>query len=316
MPQTEFQANGSKAGSIRQAVCVCVCVCEQREYESMLRTLAATSAVGPLPGRARLRSCSGPYAGAWLTTCPSTGQLRLTNSEMLCALRRRLGLAVLAGAPVCNGRGCKQRVDAHGHHRLACNCSGRAHGRRRGLIAAWRQVFVEAGGAVPDRNIEHMLRDTHVPVPPADMRRLDLIVQCLGVDRGLPLFCDVMCVTPITGRGFARSGATTINGAILRGATRDNVANYREVVESGLGSLLCLGCGVFGRWADDVVCIVPAMAAKSAACHPWFAEVPRKPWQPGGGGCWLSQLSGSWRERCCATPAQTSSRPSWRTRRA
>ena len=22
---------------------------------------------------------------------------------------------------------------------------------------------------------------------------------------------------------------------------------------------------------------------RPAACHPWFAEVPRKPWQPGGG---------------------------------
>ena len=61
-------------------------VCEQREYESMLRTLTATSAAGPLLGRARLRSCSGPYAGGWLTTCPSTGQLRFTNSEMWCAL--------------------------------------------------------------------------------------------------------------------------------------------------------------------------------------------------------------------------------------
>ena len=67
-----------------------------------------------------------------------------------------------------------------------------------------------------------------------------------------------------TSRGFARSGATTINGAILRDATRDNVANYREVVESGLGSLLCLGCEVFGRWADDIVRIMPAMAAEKA----------------------------------------------------
>ena len=239
-------------------------VCEQHEYESMLRALTATSAAGPLPGRARLRSSSGPYAGTWLTTCPSTEQLRLTNAEMLCALRRRLGLAVLADAPVCNGRGCHQRVDAHGHHRLACNRSGRAHGRHRGLIAAWRQVFVEAGGAVPDRNIERMLRDTHVPVPPGDMRRLDLVVPGLGVDRGLPLFCDVTCVTPITARGFARPGATTINGAMLRDATRDNVATYREVAESGLGSLLCLGCEVFGRWSDDVVRVVPAMAAERA----------------------------------------------------
>ena len=111
---------------------------------------------------------------------------------------------------------------------------------------------------MPDRNIERMLRDTHVT------RRLDLILPGLGVDRGLSLFCDVTCVTPITGRGFARSGATTINGAILRDATRDNVAKYREVVESGSGSLSCLGCEVFGRWADDVVRILPAMAAENA----------------------------------------------------
>ena len=42
------------------------------------------------------------------------------------------------------------------------------------------------------------------------------------------------------------------------------VEKNREVVESGLGSLLCLGCEVFGRWADDVVRIVPAMAAEKA----------------------------------------------------
>ena len=78
--------------------------------------------------------------------------------------------------------------------------------------------------------------------------------------RGLPVFCDVTFVTLITGRGFARSGATTINGATLRDATRDNVATYREVVESGLGSRLCLGCEVFGRRADDVVRIVPPVA--------------------------------------------------------
>ena len=108
----------------------------------------------------------------------------------------------------------------------------------------------------PTRHVR-CAHDTHVRVPPADMRRFELIVPCLGVDRGLPVFCAVTCVTPITGRGFAKSGATTINGAILRDATRDNVANYRDVVESGLGSLCC-------RWADDVVCIVPAMAAERA----------------------------------------------------
>ena len=76
--------------------------------------------------------------------------------------------------------------DPHGFRRLADNLGARLHARHAGMIAAWRQVFVEAGGAVPDRNIERMLRDTHVPVPAGDTRRLDLIVPGLNIADGLP----------------------------------------------------------------------------------------------------------------------------------
>ena len=118
---------------------------------------------------------------------------------------------------------------------------------------------------MPDRNIERMLRDTHVPVPAADMQRLDLVLR---VGRKLPSLCDVTCVKPITTKGFARSGTTTIKEAILRDATRDNVANYRKVVEPGLVDLLRLGCEVFGRWSDHAVRSVLAMAAERARSLP------------------------------------------------
>eukprot|EP00973_Karenia_brevis_P086811 12038831-Karenia_brevis.AAC.1 len=71
------------------------------------------------------------------------------------------------------------------------------------MIAAWRQVFVEAGGSVPDRNIERLLRNTHVPVHADDMRRLDIVVSSLNVARGLPLFWDVTIVSPMTRNGHA-----------------------------------------------------------------------------------------------------------------
>ena len=125
-------------------------------------------------------------------------------------------------------------------------------------------IFVEAGGTVPRRNVERMPRNTHVPVPPGDTRRLDLIVPGLGIERGLPLFCDVTCVTPISGAGFARSGATTRDGAILAGAERENNGTYREVPASGLAVLCCLGVEVYGRWSSDPVRVVPAMAAERA----------------------------------------------------
>ena len=57
---------------------------------------------------------------------------------------------------------------------------------------------MEAGGQVPDRNIERLLRNLHVPVPPDDLRRLDLIVPGLNVSRGRPLFCDATVLSPLT----------------------------------------------------------------------------------------------------------------------
>ena len=231
---------------------------EQFEHAALLHALRGTTPRGPLPGRARLRSCSGPHSGEWLKAMPTSPALHFTNAEMLCALRRRLGLAVGAEGAWCEGRG--RALDAHGHHRAACTRTGRNHARHRSLIAAWRQVFHEAGGHVPQRNVERMLRHTHVPVPPGDNRRLDLVVPGLAVERGLPLFCDVTCVSPLTGSGLARSGATMRDGAIVTDAHRTNRATYPEVEQSGLGRLLCLGVETFGRWGEDVLKILPTMA--------------------------------------------------------
>ena len=89
---------------------------------------------------------------------------------------------------------------------------------------------------------------------------MDLIVPGLNVSFGQPLFCDITCVSPITGRGFARPGCLLRDGGALRRAQRDNNRNYPEVVSSGLGRLCCLSVEVFGRWGDDCIELVPALA--------------------------------------------------------
>ena len=96
------------------------------------------------------------------------------------------------------------------------------------------------------RNVERLLRSTHAPVPAEDMRRLDLIVTGLNIFRGIPLFCDATCITVITGRGAARSGCTRNDGGALRQAERSNNNTYREVIDSKLGRLCCLGVEVLG----------------------------------------------------------------------
>ena len=166
-------------------------------------------------------------------------------------MRRRLGIAVSF-----------EHDDVHGHTCFRDNTGGRLNARHTILVAAWRQVFIEAGGRVPDRNVERMLNNTNLPVPSWDERRIDLLVPGLNVHRGLPLFCDVTVVTPITctGTGEPRPGTSNRGGSLLEHAEADNDATYAIVTESGLGHLLCMGSEVFGRWSRQCVDLVPALA--------------------------------------------------------
>ena len=97
----------------------------------------------------------------------------MANVQFLCCMRRQLGLPIRVDG-----------VDVHGHYDLAVSLGGGTHARHKSLIAAWRQVFVEAGGQVPDRNIELLLKRTHIPVPADDKRRMDIVVPGLNVEYG------------------------------------------------------------------------------------------------------------------------------------
>eukprot|EP00959_Pyramimonas_sp_CCMP1952_P109048 2280553-Pyramimonas_sp.AAC.1 len=63
------------------------------------------------------------------------------------------------------------------------------------------------------------------------MRRLDLVVTGTNVARGLPLFCDVTVMTPLSRNGTARSGTSNRGGSLLDRAQRDNNTTYAEVVD-------------------------------------------------------------------------------------
>ena len=180
------------------------------------------------------------------------------DSELQCAMRLRLGLAACLDGP-----------DPFGYGRLADNLGGRTNARHTAVVAAWRQVFVEAGGEVPDRNVERMLQRTHVPVPEGDQRRLDLIVPGLNVAQGLPLFCDVTVVSPVSRNGQPRGGTSNAGGQLLRRAEDSNNETYRPVLSSGLGALFCLGFEVFGRWGPQCITLLPLLAReRSRGVHP------------------------------------------------
>ena len=173
-------------------------------------------------------------------------------------VRFRLGVAVHFDGP-----------DPHGFRRLADNRGGRLNARHTGMLTAWRQVLVEAGAQIPERNVERLLRDTHVPVPAEDGRRLDIIAPGLNVAHGLPLFCDVTVVSPVSREGQPRAGTSNRGGRWLELADADNEATYAPVVRSGLGALYCLGSEVYGRWGEPSVILLGALVReKSRMLHP------------------------------------------------
>jgi hypothetical protein len=233
---------------------------EKLELQLLMQALAlpSTRSNAASPGKARLHSCMGPFASVWLTICPTTDALTFANTDFQCVIKWRLGIAV--------------RIDgseAHGYSSMCDNRGARLNARHSGLLAAWKQVLVEAGGTIPDRNEERMLINTHVPVRPDDHRRLDLIVPGLNAERGLPLFCDITVISPLTRVGAARAGTSNRGGSLLEQAQSDNDNTYHDVIASGLGALMCLGCEVFGRWGPQCIKLVPELAReKSRGLHP------------------------------------------------
>ena len=105
-----------------------------------------------------------------------------------------------------------------------------------------------------------MLRSTWVRVPEWDNRRLDLVVPGLNVERGMPLFCDVTIVSPISRLSAARPGTSNRGGSLLELAETNNNDTYDVVFQSRLASLKCLGCEVYGRWGQQCIDLVPKLA--------------------------------------------------------
>ena len=114
-----------------------------------------------------------------------------------------------------------------------------------------------------------MLRDSHIPVHPDDQRRLDIVATGLPIAQGLPLFCDVTVLSPLTRNGDARPGTSNQGGSLLAAAERENNDMYEEIRSSGFGTLLCLGAETYGRWGAQAVWLVPALATeRTRHLHP------------------------------------------------
>ena len=90
------------------------------------------------------------------------------------------------------------------------------------------------------------------------------MVLGLGVAGGLPLFCDVTVISPITRDGRPRPGTSNTGGNLLREAQRVNDNTYNVVLNSGLDALYCLGFETYGRWGDQCIDLLLALAKEKS----------------------------------------------------
>ena len=110
-------------------------VLEKDELNKLLQALGYPSirSNAASAGKARLHSCMGRFAAAWLIVTPRSDAL---SSTQPCA--RDLGWRLLDG------------LDTHGHAALTTIVGARFNARQSSWLLGRRQVLTEAGGQIPD----------------------------------------------------------------------------------------------------------------------------------------------------------------------
>ena len=99
-----------------------------------------------------------------------------------------------------------------------------------------------------------------MPCDPNTLKRFDLVAPGLNTHSGLPLFCDVTILSPLSKQGKPRGGSSNRGGALFDRAQKDNNDTYHEVIDSGVGALLCLACETFGRFNDTSLELIESLA--------------------------------------------------------
>ena len=177
----------------------------------------------------------------------------------------------------CNGRSCRQELDALGDHWASCPVSGRL--RRRGvpLERTWARVMREAGLRV---HWNVMLRDTNLPaISAGDHRRIEIVATGFHWYQGVPLACDATLVSPLHADGRPWAGAEDADGVAIARAEEDKRETYPEMVASSRCRLVVLACEIGGRWSATCVALIRALAAHRAeAAPPLLRSAARSAW--------------------------------------
>ena len=230
---------------------------------------------------ARVRSCGGPGAGAWLV-CPASevAETELFDGPFSFGARWRFGLDTSEVGSRCQigcqrrgGQPCGAAVDSRGDHAAICKCGGYKTIRHSRIVATLRRILRESGAAVSP---------TEVPVH--GWRRADGTGARLDVAYwadGSRHYVDVTIRHPRAQKYRAR--AALVDGAAAAEAERNKRARYPASADAGLSAVEPFVLESFGRLGPAALQLLgdarqrvaerrgARSVTRDGVAHRWFA---------------------------------------------
>ena len=142
------------------------------------------------------------------------------------------------------------------------------------------------------RKRERLFTDTHIRVAQHDTRRMDIVAapgsRSGGAFHRVPLFCDVIICSELSGTGARRGSSRSNDGQIINQAARRKQQTHHDVVSSGIPHFLTLSTATYGRWHSDAINLVQQLAFHKSKDAP---SIIRKSDQQGWSTRWWNILS-------------------------
>ena len=231
------------------------------QHQAAKSRQAALLERAPREVQARLRSCGGPGAAAWLQALPTAPDLCLPDKHFRLACRMRLGQQQFPEGKTCQrrtrrGRVCGAPLDPGGDHAHTCDIGRcwqvRHDGQRRATARILRRHHLEA---VEEVRVPEFDRDRANGT--RQLARLDLRVG--GGPGGPVRFADHKVSHP-GARSYVRDAAKA-DGATARKGERAKAARYGRQV-------LALVNETYGRWGPEALHWWRALAKQVAESDP------------------------------------------------
>ena len=241
--------------------------------EEVARREALLRQAAPLD-RARIRSCGGWSAGAWLQVAPTQDLFTFDDTAFTTATRFRLGKDVGVPGEKCkhvytnpgaSENRCRKEVDPKGFHSLTCSVGGLEklrHNRIRDLL---HSMFTAAGyTSMRERLVPEWVQRRRHRAGGWSIRQAQLDLQLYHPPDDPVVYGDVVIGHPHALK-YRRAAAVT-DGATAAAKEREKHGRY-PASRLVRGRLVPFAVETYGRWGDEAVKFFKTAAERAGQRH-------------------------------------------------